>query len=85
LAEITSGYFKDHARVFKSEKKPGEDYPFRVRVKPLIVLEPDQYLDVREIAPGMEYTKKWPAQHWRLASQETSTKSRPATTRSSNR
>jgi predicted RNA-binding protein len=69
LAEITSDYFEDHARVFKSEKKPGEDYPFRVKVKPLIVLEPDQYLDVREIAPGMEYTRKWPAQHWRLAFQ----------------
>ncbi len=69
LAEITSDYFEDHASVFKSEKKPGEDYPFRVKVKPLIVLEPDQYLDVREIAPGMDYTKKWPAQHWRLAFQ----------------
>jgi Uncharacterized protein conserved in archaea len=69
LAEITSDYFEDHASVFRSEKKPGEDYPFRVKVKPLIVLEPDQYLDVREIAPGMEYTKKWPAQHWRLAFQ----------------
>jgi predicted RNA-binding protein len=69
LAEITSDYFEDHAKVFKSEKKPGEDYPFRVKVKPLIVLQPDQYLDVREIAPGMDYTKKWPAQHWRLAFQ----------------
>ena len=69
LAEITSDYFEDHAQVFKSEKKPGEDYPFRVKVKPLIVLQPDQYLDVREIAPGMDYTKKWPAQHWRLAFQ----------------
>src|SRR5450759_3269175 len=69
LAEITSDYFEDHAKVVKSEKKPGEDYPFHVKVKPLIVLEPDQYLDVREIAPGMDYTKKWPAQHWRLAFQ----------------
>jgi len=69
LAEVTSDYFEDHAKVFRSEKKPGEDYPFRVKVKPVVILQPDQYLDVREIAPGMEYTKKWPAQHWRLAFQ----------------
>jgi predicted RNA-binding protein len=41
LAEITSDYFEDHAKVVKCEKKPGEDYPFHVKVKPLIVLEPD--------------------------------------------
>src|SRR3972149_9841883 len=77
LAEVTSDYFEDHAKVFKSDKKPslggaegpGEDYPFRVKVKPVVILQPDQYLDVKEIAPGMEYTKKWPAQHWRLAFQ----------------
>ena len=69
LAEVTSDYFEDHAKVFRSEKKPGEDYPFRVKVKPVIVLAPEQYLDVKEIAPAMDYTKKWPAEHWRLAFQ----------------
>lgn len=68
IAEVTSEYFEDHTEVFKS-KKPGEDYPFRVRVRALVVLPPEQYLDVREIAPGLEYTKKWPAEHWRLAFQ----------------
>ena len=66
---MTSDDFGDHTRVFKSEKKPQEDYPFRVNVKPEIVLTPDQYLDVKEIAPRMEYTKKWPVEHWRLAFQ----------------
>jgi len=99
LAEVTSDYFEDHTRVFKSEKKPvlsaaegpGEDYPFRVNVKPEIVLTPEQYLDVKEIAPRMEYTKKWPAEHWRLApsassgqaSRGTSTRFRSRTTTSS--
>ncbi len=69
LAEITSGYFEDHIKVFKSERKPGEDYPWRVNVKPEIILASDQYLDVREIAPGLVFTKKWPAEHWRLAFQ----------------
>ncbi len=69
LAEVTSDYFEDHAKVFRSEKKPGEDYPFRVKVKPIVILRPEQYLDVKEIAPAMEYTQKWPAEHWRLAFQ----------------
>ncbi len=69
LAEVTSDYFEDHSKVFKSEKRPEEDYPFRVNVKPIVVLTPEQYLDVREIAPGLEYTKKWPTEHWRLAFQ----------------
>ncbi|MDP2676048.1 MAG: EVE domain-containing protein [Dehalococcoidia bacterium] len=77
LAEVTSDYFEDHTKVFKSEKKPvlsaaegpQEDYPFRVNVTPEIVLTPEQYLDVKEIAPRMEYTKKWPVEHWRLAFQ----------------
>ncbi len=77
LAEVTSEYFEDHTKVFRSTKpalsgaegKPGEDYPFRVNVKPIVVLSPEQYLDVKEIAPGLEFTKKWPPEHWRLAFQ----------------
>jgi predicted RNA-binding protein len=69
IAAVTSEYFEDHEKVFLSEKKPSEDYPFRVNVKPTVVLKADQYLDVKEIAPGMEFTKKWPAEHWRLAFQ----------------
>lgn len=68
IAEVTSEYFEDRTSVFKS-KKPGETYPYRVKVRPLVVLSPGQYLDVKEIAPGLEYTKKWPPEHWRLAFQ----------------
>jgi len=69
VAEITSEYFEDHTIVFGSKKKPGEDYPFRVNVKPELLLDPDQYLDVKQWAPLMQYTKKWPTEHWRLAFQ----------------
>jgi len=76
LATVTSEYFEDATPVFKAkpalsgaEGKPGETYPFRVKVRPEVILEPEQYLDVREIAPRLAYTKKWPAEHWRLAFQ----------------
>jgi len=37
-------------------------------VKPEIVLSPDQYVDVREIAPRLVFTERWGA-NWRLAFQ----------------
>ncbi len=69
VARVTSEYFEDHARVFTSAKKPNEDYPFRVRIEPEVLLPADAYVDVKEVAPRMEYIKKWPAEHWRLAFQ----------------
>ncbi len=68
-ATVTSEMYEDHEKVFGSKKKPGEDYPFRVKAQPDIILEPDAYLDVREFGPAMQYTKKWPPEHWRLAFQ----------------
>ena len=68
-AAVTSEMYEDHEKVFGSTKKPGEDYPFRVKTQPDIILEPDAYLDVREFGPAMQYTKKWPPEHWRLAFQ----------------
>ncbi len=61
-------YLTKNSKVFKSEKKPGEDYPFRVKAKPEIILQADQYLDVREIAPGLAFTQRW-GDNWRLAFQ----------------
>ncbi|HEY5638861.1 MAG TPA: EVE domain-containing protein [Dehalococcoidia bacterium] len=69
IAEVTSDYYEDHEKVFRSEKKPKEDYPWRVKIKKVTVLTPEQYLDVREIGPTLEYVKKWPPEHWRLAFQ----------------
>ncbi|MEX0682994.1 MAG: EVE domain-containing protein [Dehalococcoidia bacterium] len=69
IAEVTSEYYEDHEKVFRSDKKPKEDYPWRVKVKPVTILTSAKYLDVREIGPMLEYPKKWPAEHWRLAFQ----------------
>ncbi len=68
IASITSEAFEDHTPIFQS-KKPNEDYPFRVRTETELILDEDDWLDVKEWAPRMEYTKKWPPEHWRLAFQ----------------
>jgi hypothetical protein len=68
IADITSPVFEDHTPVFKTEKKPGEDYPFRVKTKADRLLDKDQWLDVREMAPRLEFTSRR-GDHWRLALQ----------------
>lgn len=69
IATVTSEMFEDHEKVFGSKKKPNEDYPFRVKVEPDLILEPGEYLDVRVLGPQMRYTQRLPAEHWRLAFQ----------------
>jgi hypothetical protein len=68
IATITSDVFEDHSPVFKSEKKPGEDYPFRVKTEPDRILDRDQWLDVKDYATRLEMTRRR-GEHWRLAFQ----------------
>ena len=32
-----------------------------------LMLDPEEYIDATQIAPTLEYVKKWPAEHWPLA------------------
>jgi hypothetical protein len=65
-ATVTSDHFEDNKRIWKHYRKD-ELFPNRVNVNPDIVLEPDDYVDARELAPTLEYVKKWPAEFWPLA------------------
>jgi len=68
IATVTSEVYEDHTPVFKTEKKPGEDYPWRVRTEPDRILSKDQWLDVKEYADKLEMTRRR-GEHWRLAFQ----------------
>ena len=68
IANVTSEVFEDHAPVFKSEKKPGEDYPFRVKTSGDVLLDAGQRLDVKDYATRLEMTRRR-GEHWRLAFQ----------------
>ncbi|MFM9105760.1 MAG: EVE domain-containing protein [Chloroflexota bacterium] len=70
-AEITSPYFEDHERIWTSgdPKKEAEDYPFRFRIKPDIVLGLDRATPAEPLARRMVYATKWPAANWTLAFQ----------------
>ena len=65
-ATVTSEHFEEKTRVWKHHEKD-ELFANRVEIKPDLVLEADDYVDAREIAPTLEYLKKWPAEQWPLA------------------
>lgn len=65
-ATVTSEHFEEKTRVWRHHEKD-ELFANRVEIKPDFVLENDDYVDAREIAPTLEYLKKWPAEQWPLA------------------
>ena len=68
IVEVSSTCFEDHEPIWTS--KPGEDYPWRVEIAPEIVLtEPRDWVPVEQLHEALEYPRKWPAEHWRLAFQ----------------
>ena len=69
MAEVTSESFEDHTQIFHSEKKPEEDYPFRVKTKGELILDEEQWLYVPDYVPLLEKTKKGEMKSWSLAFQ----------------
>lgn len=71
IATVTSTYFEDHAIIWKSTnpKRADEDYPFRVKIEPDLILDDGEHISAETIALQMEYASKWPAKNWTLAFQ----------------
>jgi hypothetical protein len=71
FATVTTEYFEDHTPIWKSRdpKKDAEDYPWRVGIRPDLVLGEGGFVDAEPIARGMNYVSKWPAANWTLAFQ----------------
>lgn len=66
-ARIESQGFEDHEPIWQS--KPGEDYPYRVKISADVILDDGQWVPSEAIAPGLNYVQKWPPEHWKLAFQ----------------
>ena len=71
IATVISPSFESHERIWASSdpKKDAEDYPFRVQIKPDLILEEPDYVLAEPIARQMIYARKWPAANWTLAFQ----------------
>lgn len=68
IVEVRSTVFEDHEPIWTS--KPGEDYPWRFEIAPEIVIEePEQWVPAEELRDALEFPRKWPKEHWKLAFQ----------------
>ena len=67
-ATVKSTYFEDHTVIWSSSD-PEETYPWRVRTHPDVVLQEEEFIDARQVAPRLEYVRKWTPESWPLAFQ----------------
>ena len=66
VVSVTSEYFEDRTPIWNVGTR-GENYPYRVRIRPEIVLREEDYIDALLLAPRMEYVKRWLPETWPLA------------------
>ncbi len=66
-ATVTTAMVEDHSPIWRVEG--GSDFPYRVGIKPNIVLDPSQHIDAYQLAPRMDFTRRWTPELWYLAFQ----------------
>jgi hypothetical protein len=69
-ALATSSYTEktgDDIPIWKNEGRAG--WPYRVSIKPEVVLDEPQYIDANILAPRLDYIRRWPPEDWYLAFQ----------------
>ena len=69
IAEITERMVEEQTRIWQSDKKPNEMYPFRVGIKPVTMLEEEDWLEAEPYHDRFSWTQKWPRANWTLAYQ----------------
>lgn len=69
IATIASRYFEDNKPIWKPNHF-GEQYRYRVKLSPDIILEEKDYIDALILAPRLEYVKRWLPEDWPLAFHE---------------
>lgn len=68
-ATVTSEVVEEYDRIWESDKKPAEMYPYRVQIKPDVVLEDEHGVDAEPFHDRFTWTQKWPRANWTLAYQ----------------
>lgn len=67
ISEITSGYYRDETKIWTEDD---ELWPSRAKSKPILVLEKDEFLDVRRYIDKLTFIKeKFSPEFWGLAFQ----------------
>jgi len=65
---VASPMYEDHTPIWRSARRD-EDYPWRVHIRPDIVLDEADWVPAKDIAYRLDYVRKWPPEHWTLAFQ----------------
>jgi predicted RNA-binding protein len=65
-ATITSPAFAEQTPLWRYHR-PEETFPHRVRIRPDAVLPQGGYIDANQIAPRLEYLRRWLPEQWLLA------------------
>lgn len=66
-ATVTKGYEEVRSTPWIKEGKT--PWPYRIHIKPDVVLDQQQYIDAGLIAYRLEYLRKWPPEDWHMAFQ----------------
>ena len=66
-ATATSSYFEDDSDTWEKEGRAG--WPYRIQIKPEVVLDAHQYIDANLLAPRLDYVRRWPPENWYMAFQ----------------
>jgi hypothetical protein len=58
IVEVTGEMFEDDSDLgLRSKSKAGEEYPFRIHTKPVLIPPPGHYVEVREITDLLDKTR----------------------------
>lgn len=66
-ATVTSSLVEDDSPVWKEEGS--SNLPYRVGIKPEVTLNETEYISAYQIAPRMDYIKRWTPELWYMAFQ----------------
>ena len=66
-ATATSSYVEDETSVWQNEGSA--NWPYRIQIKPELVLDDHQLIDANLLAPRLDYVKRWPPENWYMAFQ----------------
>ncbi|MQF64556.1 EVE domain-containing protein [SAR202 cluster bacterium AC-409-J13_OGT_754m] len=66
---VTSSMVEDSSPMWQPQGS--SQLPFRVGIKPDIILAENQFIEAQHIAPRMDYIKRWTPELWHLAFQDT--------------
>ncbi len=71
IAVVTSRYYEDPTPIWAAADGGSETYPYRVKLRPHIVMAEESYIDALQLAPRLDYLKHWPIERWPLAFTDT--------------